>query len=86
MKTIKIFLLLLIALAMGIFTACSDTDSNNAHIYTINATENRDIPLDSEIVSISTQEAQIKLTRDVEANIVNVYVISGSVEVTEPTG
>ena len=79
---------LLIALAMGTFIGCSDSNNNttedtNTNSYIINETENRDVPLDAQILSISTEQAQVKLTRDVEANEVNVYVISGSVEVTE---
>lgn len=82
---------LLIALAISIFSACSSsssdttTDAVSSNSYIINATENRDVPLDAEILSVSTEQAQVKLTRDVEAEIVNVYVISGSVEVTEAT-
>jgi len=89
MKTLKTIMTpLLIALVMGTFTACSDSDSNNTdtdntYKYIINATENRDVPLDAQILSVSTEEAQVKLTRDVEADSVNVYVIRGSVEVTE---
>jgi len=92
MKTIQTIITpVLIALAMSTFTACSDSDSNTTpeteteitNTYILNATESKDIPLDSQILSVSTEEAQVKLTRDVEANVVNVHVLSGSVEVTE---
>ena len=89
----KIITPILIALAIGTFTACSDSSNSTpieseipaptSNSYIINETENRDVPLDAQVVSVSTQEAQVKLTRDVEAEVVNVYVISGSVEVTE---
>ena len=82
---------LLIALTMGTFTACSEsssnntTDTDNTNKYIINETESKDVPLNAQILSVSTQEAQVKLTRDIEAEIVNVHVLSGSVEVTEAT-
>ncbi len=87
MKILKILTPLLIALAMSTFTACSsggsETNGTETKSYIINATENKDIPLDAQIKSVSTQDAKVKLTRNVEANLTNVYVISGSVEVTE---
>jgi len=88
MKTKNIILSILIASAMSIFTACSDSSSSDSkesglNTYTINAGENRDVPMDAEVVSVSTEDAQVNLTRDVEAETTNVYVISGSVEVTE---
>ena len=89
MKTLKTIMTpLLIALAMGTFTACSDSASNNVGTddtvrIILNTNEEANVSLDSKIVSVSTQQAQVKLTRDVEANEVNVYVISGSVEITE---
>ena len=80
-----IFILLVLALIP--FTACSDSSVDNVdtdtNSYTINATENKDVPLGAEMVSSSTEKAQVKLTRDIEADIVNVYVISGSVKVTD---
>lgn len=83
----KIITSLLIALAISFLNACSgDGDSNldlQSNSYIINQGENRDIPIDAQILSVSTQDAQVKLTRDVESNITNIYVISGSVEVTE---
>ena len=88
MKMIQTILTpLLIALAISMFTACSDSSSNSEesglNTYIINAGENRDVPTDAEIVSVSSEDAQVKLTRDVEADTTNVHVISGSVEVTQ---
>ena len=85
----KIVLPIFIASAMSIFNGCSDSNSNtpdeelNTNTYIINETENKDIPITAEFKSISTEQAEVKLTRDVEADSVNVYVIKGSVEVTE---
>jgi len=88
MKMNKIILAILMAFAMSLFTACSDSSSSDdgeggTNTYTINAGENRDVPIDAEMVSVSAEDAEVKLTRDVEAATTNVHVLSGSVEVTE---
>jgi len=83
-------ILKLIFIVLGIitFTACSDSENGSDSLvgstsYRINMTENRDVPIDALIVSIGDEEAQVRLTRDVEQETLNVYVISGSVRVTE---
>ena len=83
MKTI-LKSLILIALAMSSFTACSSGGSNNddTNIYTINALENKDIPSTASLLA-QTEDTKVKITRDVESDMMNVYVLSGSVEVTE---
>ncbi len=87
MKVLKIITPVLMALAISTFTACSSSNQDatnlNTKTYIINATENKDIPIDAQMKSVSTEQAKVKLTRDVEANVTNVYVITGSVEVTE---
>jgi len=87
MNTNKLIPSILIAIVLSMLTACSSsnetTTKETVNSYIINEGENKDIPIDSQIKSISTQQAQVKLTRDVEADITNVYVISGSVEVSE---
>ena len=87
MKALKIITPILIAVAMSTFTACTDSSSSNTKAntgssYLINATESRDVPLDTELLAQS-EETKVKITRDIEADMMNVYVIIGSVEVTE---
>ena len=89
MKQVSI-IFILIGLTMSIFTGCSNSDSNtietDTNKYILNATENADVSLDAQILSVSTEEAQVKLTRDVENDkTMNVYIISGSVEITVPS-
>jgi hypothetical protein len=88
MKINKYILPLLVASATSIFSACSSssddtTENTQTNTYIINETENRDIPIDAQFKSISIDQAKVKLTRDIEKKVVNIYVIKGSVEVTE---
>lgn len=90
MKTLKIIMPVLIAITMSTFTACSssssssdDTKIDTKSSYIINETENRDIPLDAEMLAQS-EGTKVKITRNVESDTaMNVHVIEGSVEVTE---
>lgn len=79
-------ILILIALAMSSFTACSDSSNKAGEAvsksYIINTLENKDIPIDSNLLA-QTQDTRVKITRDVESEMMNVYVIKGSVEVSE---
>ena len=85
----RYILVLLVALVVNIFSGCSSSSSENTtedlntKTYIINETQNKDIPITAQFKSASTDQAEVKLTRDVEQEIVNVYVIKGSVEVTE---
>ncbi len=79
MKTIT-KLIILIALAMSTFTACSNNDTDTKTKYIINTLENKDIPFDAAMLAQS-EDTKVKITRDVESEMMNVYVISGSVEV-----
>ncbi len=88
MKTI-IKSLILIALAMSSFIACSSSngetiveDTNTTSKFIINTLENKDISLDASLLA-QTKDTKVKITRDVESDIMNVYVIRGSVEVTQ---
>jgi hypothetical protein len=80
-------LLILIALVMSSFTGCSsssdsDTDADSTIKYLINTLENKDIPSDASLVAQS-ENTKIKISRDVESDTMNVYVLKGSVEVIE---
>ena len=50
--------------------------------YIINTLENKDIPSTASMLAQSS-DTKVKITRDVESEMMNVYVISGSVEVSE---
>ena len=86
---------ILIALAISIFTGCGN-NSNNTHTqdeiflednatnksYIINSLENKDIPITANIL-VQSQDTKVKITRDIESDMMNLYVISGSVAVQE---
>ena len=118
MKTIT-KLLILIALAMSLFTGCSKNSNGDANIidinvtdgnvidgnitdgnitdgnitdgnitipirvtYIINTLENKDIPLNASMLA-QTKETKVKITRNIESEVMNIYVLIGSVVVTE---
>lgn len=92
MKTI-IMSLTLIALAMSSFTGCSKNSYDDANAtlpgatptaktYLINALENKDIPSNASMLA-QTKDTKVKITRNVESDIMNVYVLNGRVMVTE---
>ena len=86
---------ILIALAISIFTGCQ-SNSNNTHSqnevhldenstnksYIINSLENKDISITASVVAQS-EDTKVKITRDIESDMMNLYVISGSVAVQE---
>jgi uncharacterized protein YcfL len=80
-------LLILIALVMSSFTGCSsssdsDTDADSTIKYLINTLENKDIPSDASLVAQS-EGTKVEISRNVESDTMNVYVLKGSVEVIE---
>lgn len=98
MKQISI-LFVLIALAMSTFTGCSGggggsssydvntTLEDNITVatsksYIIYALENGDIPSTATMLAQS-EGTKVKITRDVESDMMNVYVFTGSVLITE---
>jgi len=91
MRINKIIVPVLVAIATSTFIGCNGSNSNDIKIeedeqnittksYIINKSENRDIPIDANMLA-QTQDTKIKITRDIEKDTMNVYVIEGSVEV-----
>jgi len=84
----SILINLMIGLIMSSFIACDDSQNvsfTGETSYRVNISENRDIPIDSLIASIGDEEAQFQVTRGLEPDTLNVYVLSGSVRITEAT-
>ena len=80
----KIVTPILLAISMSFFTACSDSSSVDDGSYVIGALEDRDVPIDAQLLAQST-DTEVTIKRDVESDTMNVYVISGSVKVTDQT-
>ena len=59
-----------------------DTPVEEDRSYTLNSSENKDIPITSKLLAQS-EETKVKIIRDVESETMNIEVITGSVEVTE---
>ena len=57
-------------------------DINISTSYILNSLANRDIPSTASLIA-QTEDTKVKITRDVESDMMNVYVLSGSVKVTE---
>lgn len=57
-------------------------DINISTSYILNSLANRDIPSTASLLA-QTEDTKVKITRDVESDMMNVYVLSGSVKVTE---
>ena len=57
-------------------------DTNATNIFIINALENKDI-LSTASLLAQSEDTKVKISRDVESDMMNVSVLSGSVEVTE---
>lgn len=81
MRFIKISIILIV-LSIVSFIGCSSDDSYVPNTYIINALESREVPSNANVVA-NSEGSKIKITRDIESDSQNIYVISGSVKVTE---
>jgi hypothetical protein len=85
MKTMKIITPVLMALTISTFTACGDSDTKlqTTSSYKIYKSENKNVPLDAEMVALSA-DTEVKITRNLDSSdSMNVHVIQGAVEVTK---
>ena len=72
-----------IIFSVMLLVSCSDESSfSDTGKYMIEEAQSMDVPATASLLS-QTTDTKVKITRDVESESMNVYVISGSVEVSE---